>query len=122
MTPFGVRVRHYRRKANVTQKDMAAALGISPAYLSALEHGKRGRPSAALIDQLRRYFGLTEQEVHELEDLSQVSHPRVTVDTAGLSPNATLLANELSRRIRMLDGRTIETLLRMLTRQHQPGD
>ena len=36
MTPFGIRLRELREERGVTQKDMAAALRVSPAYLSAL--------------------------------------------------------------------------------------
>ena len=44
MTPFGRRLRELREERGLSAKDMAAGLGISPAYLSALEHGRRGRP------------------------------------------------------------------------------
>ena len=39
MTPFGKRLRELRQKKRVTQKRMAADLGVSPAYLSALGAG-----------------------------------------------------------------------------------
>ena len=42
MTPFGRRVRELRAERNITQKQMAADLGVSAAYLSALEKGNRG--------------------------------------------------------------------------------
>ena len=44
MTPFGDRMRKLRSERGITLKEMAEALGVSSAYLSALEHGKRGRP------------------------------------------------------------------------------
>lgn len=44
MTPFGKRLRELREERGVTQKEMAQALRVSPAYLSALEHGRRGQP------------------------------------------------------------------------------
>ena len=44
MTPFGSRLRELRADRAITMREMAHALEISPAYLSALEHGKRGRP------------------------------------------------------------------------------
>ena len=44
MTPFGKRLREMRRLKGVTLTEMAVALEVSPAYLSALEHGRRGRP------------------------------------------------------------------------------
>ena len=37
MTPFGERVRRLRRERGLLLKDMAAHLGVSSAYLSALE-------------------------------------------------------------------------------------
>ena len=44
MTPFGARVRELRAAKGIQLKDMAQDLQVSSAYLSALEHGKRGRP------------------------------------------------------------------------------
>ncbi|MFX8601142.1 helix-turn-helix domain-containing protein, partial [Acinetobacter baumannii] len=45
MTPFGLKLRELRRSHGVSLKAMAEALEVSSAYLSALEHGHRGRPS-----------------------------------------------------------------------------
>ena len=45
MTPLGQKLRELRLKKGVSQKEMAAALGVSAAYLSALEHGRRGVPT-----------------------------------------------------------------------------
>ncbi|MBT4940441.1 MAG: helix-turn-helix transcriptional regulator, partial [Rhodospirillaceae bacterium] len=44
MTPFGKRVRELRAAKNIQLKQMAEDLHVSSAYLSALEHGNRGRP------------------------------------------------------------------------------
>jgi len=49
MTPFGARLRELREQRGVALKELAAALQVSAAYLSALEHGRRGRPSAGLV-------------------------------------------------------------------------
>jgi transcriptional regulator with XRE-family HTH domain len=45
MTPLGARIRQLRDERGVTLKDMAKALHVSSAYLSALEHGRRGKPT-----------------------------------------------------------------------------
>ncbi|HAC57678.1 MAG TPA: transcriptional regulator, partial [Rhodobiaceae bacterium] len=37
MTPFGRKVRELRAARGLTMKEMAAALRVTPAYLSALE-------------------------------------------------------------------------------------
>ena len=113
-TPFGKAVRHLRDRKGVSQKEMAIALGVSPAYLSALEHGKRGRPSDGLIHQVNEHFGLIWDEAEEMVALARLSHPRVVVDTAGLSPAATRLANEMARRIRDLPEERVAALLALL--------
>lgn len=114
MTPFGERVRSLRDAKGVTLKQMATDLSISSAYLSALEHGKRGRPSPQLVRQICAYFGIIWDEAEELERLADLSHPRVTVDTGGLSAKATELANRLSERIADLDEERIGALLAIL--------
>ncbi|MGQ9364863.1 helix-turn-helix domain-containing protein [Azospirillum sp. ST 5-10] len=114
MTPFGERVRTLRAAKGVTLKQMAADLHISSAYLSALEHGKRGQPSAQLVRQVCAYFGIIWDEAEELERLAALSHPRVTVDTAGLSPKATEVANRLAEGIHALDDGALDALLGVL--------
>ena len=88
MTPFGQRIRELREQRGIMLKAMAAELGVSSAYLSALEHGHRGRPGSGLVMQICGYFGLIWDDVEELKRLAILSHPRVVIDTAGLSPQA----------------------------------
>jgi len=114
MTPFGLRLRGLREQRGVTLSELAAAVHVSPAYLSALEHGKRGRPSAGLVHQVNEFFGLIWDEAEEMVRLARISHPRVVVDTSGLSPRATELANLLARRIRDLPEDRVDALLRLL--------
>jgi transcriptional regulator with XRE-family HTH domain len=114
VTPFGARLRALRRERAVALKDMAAALGVSAAYLSALEHGHRGRPNRAFVHRICAYFNIIWDEAEELQDLARLSHPRVTVDTGGLSPQATELANRLAQRIHKLDAATVRRLLELL--------
>ncbi len=111
MTPFGEKVRELRAGRGLTLKRMAKDLQLSPAYLSALEHGRRGRPSLVLVNQICQYFHIIWDEAEELERLARISHPKVMVDTAGLSAEATELANLLAERIGDLDDATIQRLL-----------
>ncbi len=111
MTPFGAKLRELRKSRGITLKEMATSLEISSAYLSALEHGKRGKPSPMLVRQICTFFTIIWDEAEELERLARVSHPRVAVDTAGLSPRATELANLLAERIGDLDEDELAALL-----------
>jgi transcriptional regulator with XRE-family HTH domain len=117
VTPFGRRLRDLRAERGIAAKDMAAALGVSPAYLSALEHGKRGRPNRRFVHQVCQYFGIIWDEAEELQRLADLSHPRAVVDTAGLTPEATLLANRLAERIRDLPPERVRRMLDLLEAQ-----
>jgi transcriptional regulator with XRE-family HTH domain len=114
VTPFGEKLRQLRRERRVSQKQMAAALGVSAAYLSALEHGHRGAPSWAMVQKIIGYFNVIWDDAEELQRLAANSDPRVVVDTSGLSPRATELANLLAERIGDLDREQVDELLRLL--------
>jgi transcriptional regulator with XRE-family HTH domain len=115
MTPFGQRLRALRAARGITLSRMAADLALSAAYLSALEHGRRGRPSPGLVQQVCAYFGLIWDEAEELQRLARHSHPRVVVDTAGLSPAKTELANLLAEKIRELPEAIVQELIERMT-------
>ena len=111
MTPFGQRIRELRRVRGVTQTDMAAALGVSSAYLSALEHGRRGRPTWAMLQKIIGYFNIIWDEAEELARLAEASDPRAVIDTSGLSPKATEAANLLAARIAQLTDAELEQII-----------
>lgn len=99
MTPLGKKLRDLRAERDVSLKDMAAAIGVSPAYLSALEHGNRGKPTWFLLHRMIQFFNVIWDEAEELQRLSELSDPRITINTAGMAPEATELANRLARDI-----------------------
>ena len=114
MTPFGARLQALREARGISLTALAASLQVSPAYLSALEHGHRGRPSPGLVHQINEFLGLIWDDAEELVRLARLSHPRVVLDTSGLSPEATALANRLARDIRRLPPETIAALTAVL--------
>lgn len=114
MTPFGAKIRALRAERGVTLKDMAAALRVSPAYLSALEHGRRGRPTFAQVQAIIGFFNVIWDEAEEIERLARLSHPRVTIDTSGLEPRATEFANRLADEIAYLTNPELDNLLKSL--------
>jgi len=123
MTPLGERLRALRKAKGVSQKEMAAAIGVSAAYLSALEHGRRGVPTWVLLQKIIGYFNVIWDDAEEVLRLAGQSHPRVVIDTSGLSPAATELANLLSERIAGLDAETLDRLIALLNGpvQQAPG-
>lgn len=114
MTPFGRRMRELRAQRGLTLKQMAADLHLSAAYLSALEHGRRGRPSPGLVMQIQGYLNVIWDEAEELKTLAEISRPKISIDTAGLSPEATELVNLLKARIGDLSDARLKELLALL--------
>ena len=114
MTPLGAKIRELREKRGVSLKDMAAALSVSSAYLSALEHGKRGKPTWFLVQRIIAYFNVIWDEAEEIQRLAELSDPRITIDTAGMNPKATELSNQLARTIGGLSQESLDHLLYQL--------
>lgn len=110
MTPFGARLRRLRAERGLTLKQLAEALQVSAPYLSSLEHGKRGAPRAGLVHQVNEYFGLIWDEADDMSGLAKLSNPRVTVNTAGLTPEQTALANRLAQAIHRLTPEAVAAL------------
>jgi transcriptional regulator with XRE-family HTH domain len=100
-----------RAERGVTLTEMAKALDVSAAYLSALEHGKRGKPSLLLLHQICQYFNIIWEDAEDLQALARLSHPRVVVDTSGMAPEATELANLLAEHIGRFSEAEIDSLL-----------
>ena len=116
MTPFGQKIRQIRRAKNINLKEMAEGAGVSSAYLSALEHGKRGTQTWAMVQRIIAYFNIIWDEAEELQRLAEISNPRIVVDTAGLDPKATELANRLSTDIGRVDVTVLEDMILMLAK------
>lgn len=117
MTPFGDRMRRLRAERGVTLKQMAEAIGVSSAYLSALEHGKRGRPGWHLIQRIIAFFNIIWDDAEDVARLARISHPRITIDTSGLDPKATEVANRLADDIAKLDQAALNDILKTLNRR-----
>ncbi|MGO1119558.1 helix-turn-helix domain-containing protein [Rhodovibrionaceae bacterium A322] len=117
MTPFGEKLRALRQEHNLSLKEMAQKLNVSAPYLSALEHGHRGRPNRRFVHQICQLFGIIWDDAEELQRSADLSHPKVTVDTSGLSAQATLLSNLLARNIGDLTEDQVSDLLSLLESQ-----
>ena len=110
MTPLGAKIRQLREERGISLKEMAAALNVSSAYLSALEHGKRGKPTGFLLHRIIAFFNVIWDEAEELQRLAEISDPKVTIDTGGMAPEATELTNRLAAAIGRLEAEDLRFL------------
>lgn len=114
VTPLGALLRNLRRERGLALKDMAEHLGVSSAYLSALEKGQRGKPTWAMVQGMLAYFHIIWDEADELVRLAQMSDARVRIDTTEASAETTFFTNRLAREIGNLDGEDIAAMTRIL--------
>src|SRR6188768_553114 len=108
--PIGAKIRQLREARGISLKQMAAALNVSSAYLSALEHGRRGKPTGFLLHRMITFFNVIWDEAEELQRLAEVSDPKVTIDTGGLVPEATEFTNRLALDIGQLEAEDLRFL------------
>ena len=114
MTPFGQRMRELRAERGLTQQQQAEQLGVSKAYISALETGNRGKPSSPFVDQICVWLGLIWDDAEELKTLAAMSHPKPVIDASGTHPEAVALANLIAQNIEHLDQDACERLMTRL--------
>lgn len=122
MTPFGKRMRELRAARDLTQQQQADHLGVSKAYISALENGRRGQPSLPVVDQICVWLGLIWDDAEELKQLAAVSHPKPTIDASQMHEKAIELANRMAQNISQLDEESCERLLAALNSELDRGD
>ena len=114
MTPFGERMRVLRAARGLTQQQQADQLGVSKAYISALENGARGRPSAPFVDQICAWLGLIWDDAEDLKALAARSHPKPTIDASRSHAGAVELANLMATHIGSLDRAACQRLMEAL--------
>jgi hypothetical protein len=73
-----------------------------------------------LLRQICSFFNVIWDEAEEIHRLAAISHPRVVVDTSGLSPKATELANRLAERIGDMDDAALDQALGLLKAPEPP--
>jgi transcriptional regulator with XRE-family HTH domain len=88
MQVFGETIRNLRNAQKRSLREVAARVGISPAYLSRIEHGKEGPPSAVVILELCKSLNAEPDAVFPL--------------TQKLDPNIVQFLNEQPQILRLI--------------------
>ncbi len=69
LTAFGKELRKLRIDHDEIQQDMAARLGVSAPFLSAVETGRK-KPPRSLVPTLASVYGLSADQTQRLQELS----------------------------------------------------
>jgi transcriptional regulator with XRE-family HTH domain len=113
MTPFGKYMRNLRIDSGKLLADVAEYLGVSSAYLSALEHGRKGGPSKDQLERIKEFFGLSAARYRELKVAVENSKGRIIVPR-GVTPTAYETANEFARKLSSLSEEKLRRIREVL--------
>jgi transcriptional regulator with XRE-family HTH domain len=113
LTALGKTLRKMRLDNGEILKTMADRLGISSAYLSAIEMGKRNIP-ADFISKLTEIYGLDDESTMKLEESRQESIKEVSFGIDGASANKRAAALVFARKFDDLDELTASKILRII--------
>lgn len=112
LTPFGKAVRKARLDADVTLSEMATTLGYTPAFMSALETGRKKIP-AEIVAKTEQYFAARSVRLESLQPLADVSNATVSLD--GLTPEHQMMVAGFARAsMRDVDPDDLEQLKSLL--------
>ncbi|MDR3430040.1 helix-turn-helix transcriptional regulator [Silvimonas sp.] len=76
MNPFSRHLQQLRSCSGLRQSELAALVGYEQSYLSALEAGVKGPPTAEFVSRLSLALQLTESQINELQDIVEASQRR----------------------------------------------
>lgn len=94
ITEFGKAVRHARLNADINLSTMAEQLGVSAAFLSSLESGRKNI-SDEWVQKIEAFFESKGTPVQALQELADLSNK--TVPLEGLAPEHQRLVTAFAR-------------------------
>lgn len=94
ITQYGKAVRKARVDIGSTLQKMSEALGVSAAYLSAVENGKKKIPRS-LICEVTKYFSERGVSIPNLQTLADVSNKEIRIEE--LPPAQQVLVAKFAR-------------------------
>ncbi len=115
LTEFGKVLRKARIDKGVLMKDMADAVGVSSAFLSSVETGRKQIPDG-LFEKAARFLGFEKGtgEWGELKDAELLSRGEVSLPTLGVSRAHQDAALAFARRFEEMDVEELDKILNIL--------
>jgi transcriptional regulator with XRE-family HTH domain len=82
---FSSQLRKYRKKAGVSQKELAHIVGLDPSYLSKIEHDRRTPPDRSVVIEIANTLELQEDQIDQL--LTAAGYQPLTLFDLGFDQN-----------------------------------
>lgn len=116
LTALGKALRILRIENNEILKTMAEKLGVTSAYLSAIENGKR-EPTQSIMDKLFSAYDLTTPQKEQLLDAYYETIESVKIRISDRSAQQKNLGLVFARKFDSLSDEQISNLIRVLNQE-----
>lgn len=113
LTKFGKELRAIRLERDELLRDMAGKLGVTVAYLSAVENGNRKIPDE-WIPKIAFLYNLSDSEVRKLQKLAYDDRNDIKINMENATAGQRNLAYSFARRFQELNNEDIKELQNIL--------
>ena len=114
MTPFGMYMRMLRLEKGLLLKDVAEQMEVTSAYLSALEHGKKGVPNAQFVSALENRLKLDAKQRDALRRAVRDSSTNLAIPPK-MKPSVFETAHAFARKLPSLSDRQLDLINNILS-------
>ncbi|KRS21216.1 hypothetical protein AAY72_08995 [Alishewanella sp. WH16-1] len=114
LTPFGKEVRKLRIDQGLSLKDMATAIGVSSAYISAVETGKKNITDELVLSICKILHIDAEQMQERMKELAEASKDKVSIDLDGRCEKRREVAAVFARNFDKFDSNDLDSFLNIL--------
>lgn len=118
LTSIGRFLRKLRIDHGEILKDMAESLGVSSAFLSAVENGKKKMPGN-WIEKLNALYSFTAEQAEELRVAVIDTNNAVELNLQNVTPGNRSLAISFAREFESLDDETSRKIFEILNRRKE---
>ncbi len=118
LTSIGRFLRKLRIDNGQILKDMAEALGVSSAFLSAVENGKKKMPES-WVEKLSDIYAFTTAQIGEFHAAVIDTNDTVELNLQNATPDSRALAISFAREFDSLDDETSKKIFEILKRRRE---
>lgn len=113
ISKFGEYIRIVRKRENDSLRDMAKKMGVSAAFLSAMEVGRKNIP-LVYVDKIVELYHLNEEEKAKLFEVIQETNDKVSLELSQMNESQKQVTLVFARKIQTADADLIEKLRKIL--------
>lgn len=113
ISKFGITMRKFRENTHESLRTMATKLGISAAFLSAMEVGRKTVP-LEYAKEIKDLYNLSEEEYNEIYDSIVETNEKVSIEIKEMNEAQKQVSMVFARKIKNADPELVEKLRKAL--------